>query len=76
MTSFQNLPPAGEYNSDLVCIPSPHGFSVRTSDGWKVCDISRASDIATANDIAQAITRARDAGFEHGRRHIRTALGL
>jgi hypothetical protein len=48
-----------------------------TLSGWLIINIpANDSHQIIADNIAAAITEARDAGFEQGRKHVREALGI
>ncbi len=56
---------------------APNGvIQVTNAHGAVIMQFSQGTPAALASQIAQAVALARDQGFEMGRAHIRTALGL
>ena len=74
MYQFSNLPKKNELGID--CKFTEGCYRVQTTEGWMICEISRASHLATANDIADAIRRARDAGYQQALDDARKFLGI
>lgn len=74
MYQFTNLPP--KHGWDIEGVVTETGYRIQTEDGWEICTVSRATDEATARDIADAIQYARDRGYEQAQADMQRALGL
>lgn len=71
-----NVPTAAS-GVGIECKPLENGdFRVQTTEGWEICMICGTTPESIASGIANALRLMRDQGFEHGRQHVRTALGL
>lgn len=71
-----NVPTAAS-GIKIECKPTEGGhFRVQTSEGWEICTIHGATPESIADGIASALSLVRDQGFEQGRQHVRTALGI
>lgn len=71
-----NVPTAAS-GIGIECKPTENGdFRVQTSEGWEICTICGTTPASVADGIASAIRMVRDRGFEQGRQHVRTALGI
>ena len=69
--------PTKDSGIGIECKQTEHGdYRVQTTEGWEICVIYGTSPESIANGIASAISLVRDAGFEQGREHVRTALGI
>lgn len=60
----------------IKCTSTDNGFRVHTDNGYEICIINSESKKGIAEDIEYLLTKFRDIGFEHGREHIRNALGI
>ena len=71
-----NLPKAQKSLEDDVQCDYENGVYTLHAGGWRICTMHAQTPDGMARDIAAAIRTARDRGFEHGREHVRKALGV
>jgi hypothetical protein len=71
-----NLPKKQDDPERDVKCEYENGVYTVLAEEWVVCTIHATTPQAVANQIAAAIRTARDKGFEHGREHVRNALGI
>lgn len=68
-----NLP---GYNKEVECKVTENGGFLVAANGWRIFEIDAATPEGQAQQIANLVMQARDAGFRMGQAHIRQALGL
>lgn len=59
-----------------VTVNAAGDYQVSTTDRWNITEVSGHSKESTASDIQSLLQEFLKIGFEQGRTHVRTALGL
>lgn len=74
MNMIKNLPTKNE--QEVRGESLPQGYRISRSDNTQICLIGNTTSSQTANDIARAITEARDAGYAQAMAEIRSVIGV